>query len=59
MQIQMEENNTNELPEKVKKKSIIFHIVAIICISMFCAALAPKTLQNDTFYKLTIVFTLP
>ena len=54
MQIQMEENNTNELPEKVKKKSIIFHIVAIICISMFCAALAPKTLQNDTFYTITI-----
>ena len=50
----MEENNTNELPEKVKKKSIIFHIVAIICISMFCAALAPKTLQNDTFYTITI-----
>ncbi len=54
MQIQMEENNTNELPEKVKKKSIIFHIVSIICISMFCAALAPKTLQNDTFYTITI-----
>ena len=35
-------------------QSIIFHIVAVICISIFCFAIAPKTLQNDTFYTLKI-----
>ena len=40
--------------KKEKTKSIIFHIIAVICISVFCAAIAPKTLQNDTFYTLRI-----
>ncbi len=44
-----EEKNNNK-----KVKTIIFHIVAIICISLFCAAISPKTLQNDTFYTITI-----
>ncbi len=40
--------------KKIKIKAIIFHIVAIICISLFCAAISPKKLQNDTFYTITI-----
>lgn len=48
--INKEENNN----KKSKRKEIIFHIIAIICISMFCAAISPKTLQNDTFYTVTI-----
>ena len=51
-----EENISNKNKEKKnsKLKGIIFHIVAIICISLFCAAISPKTLQNDTFYTITI-----
>lgn len=37
-----------------KKQGIIFHIIAIVCIALFCAAISPKTLQNDTFYTITI-----
>lgn len=37
-----------------KRQNIVFNIVAIVCIVLFCAALAPKTLQNDTFYTIKI-----
>ena len=37
-----------------KKINISFNIVAVICIIMFCAVLAPITLQNDTFYTIKI-----
>ena len=50
--VNIEGKSTNE--KKSKKASIIFHIIAIICISLFCAAISPKTLQNDTFYTVTI-----
>lgn len=36
------------------KTKINFNIVAIICIIVFCAVLAPITLQNDTFYTIRI-----
>ncbi len=36
------------------KQNVIFHIVAILCIAFFCIAISPKTLQNDTFYTITI-----
>ena len=36
------------------KKQIIFEIMAIILISIFCISVAPKTLQNDTFYTIKI-----
>ncbi len=60
--IKNEENNiSNEINEdnnKIinisKKNNIIFHIIAVICIAMYCIALAPKVLQNDTFYTLKI-----
>ena len=41
--------------EKIKnKKELIFEIVAILLISLFSFSLAPKTLQNDTFYTVSI-----
>ena len=40
--------------EKEKKTKITFNIIAIICILLFCFAITPKTLQNDTFYTIKI-----
>lgn len=37
--------------DKVKLK---FHILAVICIVIFCIAISPKELQNDTFYTIKI-----
>lgn len=37
-----------------KKAINKFHILAIICIIIFSFSLAPKTLQNDTFYTIKI-----
>ena len=37
-----------------KKQGIVFHIIAIICIALFAAAISPKCLQNDTYYTITI-----
>lgn len=49
------ENNEENIDKvKTKRRNIIFHIIALICIAMFCAAIAPKTLQNDTFYTIKI-----
>ena len=36
------------------KKEVIFEVLAIILISLFCFSLAPKTLQNDTYYTVKI-----
>ena len=36
------------------KKDIIFEIIAILLIGLFCYSLAPKTLQNDTYYTIKI-----
>lgn len=41
--------------EKLKsKKALIFEIIAILLISLFSFSLAPKTLQNDTYYTVSI-----
>lgn len=37
-----------------KKKNIIFTIMAVLLIIIFCFAITPKTLQNDTFYTIKI-----
>lgn len=37
-----------------KKVKISFNVIAIVCILIFCAALTPITLQNDTFYTIKI-----
>ena len=35
-------------------KEIIFEIVAVILIILFAVSISPKTLQNDTFYTVSI-----
>lgn len=37
-----------------KKRKIRFNTMAIILIIIFCIAISPKTLQNDTFYTIKI-----
>lgn len=37
-----------------KKQNIVFTIVALICIVLFCTSISPKTLQNDTYYTIKI-----
>ena len=41
------------MKEKINKR-IIFEILAIVLIAIFCISLTPKTLQNDTFYTIKI-----
>ena len=44
-----------KLPDKTKVNSgIKFTIMAVILIAVFCIALTPVTLQNDTFYTIKI-----
>lgn len=38
----------------MKNKKIKFNIIAILLIIMFCCAITPKSLQNDTFYTIKI-----
>ena len=37
-----------------KKTKIKFHVLAIFVIIIFCFAITPKTLQNDTYYTIAI-----
>lgn len=37
-----------------KKTKMRFNVIAILCILIFCFAIAPITLQNDTFYTIKI-----
>ena len=49
--------NKTEKTEKKEKKfnsKIVFGIIAIILIAIFCFAMTPVTLQNDTFYTIKI-----
>lgn len=52
------EETTSENFEENKSKEIIrkirFSIIAIACIILFAIAIAPKKLQNDTFYTVKI-----
>ena len=41
--IQKEDNN--KIVKISKKRNIVFQIISIICIVMYCMALAPKVLQ--------------
>ena len=38
----------------IDKNSIRFTIMAVILIAIFCFAISPVTLQNDTFYTIKI-----
>ena len=44
----------NKNVKEIDKKSIRFNILAIVLIMVFCFAISPKTLQNDTFYTIKI-----
>lgn len=48
------EEENNKIIKLSNKKSIIFHIIAVLCIVMYGVALAPKVLQNDTYYTIKI-----
>ena len=37
-----------------KKTKMKFNVLAIICIMLFAFSLTPKTLQNDTFYTISV-----
>ena len=51
-----EEQDTKKYQKELPKwvKSLIFHLVAIVCFILMGVALAPKTLQNDTYYTIPI-----
>ena len=38
----------------IDKNSIRFTIMAVVLIAIFCFAISPVTLQNDTFYTIKI-----
>lgn len=40
--------------EKLNKKNIIFNIMVVITLSLLAIIIAPKTLQNDTFYTIKV-----
>lgn len=41
------------MKDKINKR-IIFEVLAIVLIAIFCISLTPRTLQNDTFYTIKI-----
>ena len=52
-----EKKENNEKSEKLKEilhSKCFFGIIAIILIAIFCIAMTPVTLQNDTFYTIKI-----
>ena len=48
------ESQTIIRTNKYKKNKVKFHVLAIFVIILFCFALTPKTLQNDTYYTIAI-----
>ena len=42
----------------IHKKSVIFDVLAIICIILFCMAISPVTMQNDTYYTVKVGETI-
>ena len=44
-----------KLINEIKKNRVtIFEIIVILLISLFCYSISPKTLQNDTYYNISI-----
>lgn len=43
-----------KLKRNEKLNRILFTILVVICLAIFCFAITPKTLQNDTYYTVTI-----
>ena len=46
--------NEKNVEKKTNQKNIRFNILAILLIAIFCFAISPVTLQNDTFYTIEI-----
>lgn len=44
----------NKNKKGLKRKTVVFNILAIICIILFCIAISPVTMQNDTYYTVKI-----
>ena len=44
----------NKNKKGIQRKTLIFNILAIICIILFCVGIAPVTMQNDTYYTVKI-----
>ena len=42
------------MKKEINKNDIIFNIMAILLIAIFCFSISPVTLQNDTFYTIKI-----
>ena len=51
---QEDEKEKNENKKNGIHSKLIFGIIAIILIAIFCIAMTPVTLQNDTFYTIKI-----
>ena len=51
---QKEKKEKNENGKRGFHSKLIFGIIAIILIAIFCIAMTPVTLQNDTFYTIKI-----
>ena len=49
-----QKKKTNEKKNKRISSSVKFTILAIVLIAIFCIAITPVTLQNDTFYTIKI-----
>ena len=50
----MQKEETKESKTKKMKQNIKFTILAVSLIAIFCIAITPVTLQNDTFYTIRI-----
>ena len=44
----------NKDKKVLKRKTLVFNILAIISIILFCIAISPVTMQNDTYYTVKI-----
>ena len=49
-----EKNKKSENKKGILQSKWMFGIIAIILIAIFCVAMTPVTLQNDTFYTIKI-----
>ena len=49
-----EKNREELMNQEEKKTKVSFHIIAIVCIVLFCFAISPITMQNDTYYTIKI-----
>ena len=44
----------NKNKKRIQRKTLVFNILAIVCIILFCVAISPVTMQNDTYYTVKV-----